>query len=121
MPGVAPTFTLNEAIIQAVSRLVDDAGDPREPSHSDLEAAFWRADLTRADPHRNPRLRVGKQRRVRLRAQLGARQRPCRRIGDGSKPHFDDSGVWRVSRRFAQLVRGEGDNHMCRLVQRRSG
>jgi hypothetical protein len=65
MPGAVPTFTLNEAIIQAVSRLVDDAGDPREPSHSDLEAAFRRANLTRADPHQDPALRVGKQKRVR--------------------------------------------------------
>lgn len=65
MPDVTPMFTLNEAIIQAVSRLVDDAGKPREPSHSDLEAAFRRANLIAADPHQDPTVRVGKQKRVR--------------------------------------------------------
>jgi Abortive infection C-terminus len=59
------TFTLNEAMVQAVARLVDDAGAPREPSHSDLEAVMLRAGLLHADPHRDPTVRVGKQKRVR--------------------------------------------------------
>lgn len=58
-------FTLNEAIIQAVSRLVDDAGASREPSHSDLEAVIRRTNLSEADPHSDPTVRVGKQKRVR--------------------------------------------------------
>lgn len=58
-------FVLNEAIVQAVSRLVDDAGSPREPSHSELEAVFRRSGLIDGDPHQDPTLRVGKQKRVR--------------------------------------------------------
>lgn len=58
-------FTLNDAIAQAVARLVDDAGATREPSHSDIEAAIRRARLTTADPHNDPSVRVGKQKRVR--------------------------------------------------------
>jgi len=58
-------FTINDAIIQAVARLVDDAGASREPSHSDLEAVFRRGRLLDADPHRDPAVRVGKQKRVR--------------------------------------------------------
>lgn len=58
-------FTLNETIIQAVSRLVDDAGATREPSHSDLEDVLRRAHLSEADPHQDPAVRVGKQKRMR--------------------------------------------------------
>jgi hypothetical protein len=58
-------FTLNEAILQAVARLVDDAGATREPSHSDLEDLFKRVGVIVADPHRDPAVRVGKQKRVR--------------------------------------------------------
>jgi hypothetical protein len=58
-------FTLNETTVQAVARLVDDAGATREPSHSDLEDLFRRVDLAAADPHRDPAVRVGKQKRVR--------------------------------------------------------
>ncbi|MDA8208195.1 MAG: hypothetical protein M0Z92_04285 [Actinomycetota bacterium] len=68
MSDDALIFSLNDAIIQAVARLVDDAGEPspREPSHSDLEDVFRRANLLQGDPHRNPTVRVGKQKRVRL-------------------------------------------------------
>lgn len=59
------TFALGEAIVQAVARLVDDAGATREPSHSDLEDVFRRAQLLKADPHQDPAVRVGKQKRVR--------------------------------------------------------
>src|ERR1035437_4583304 len=41
-------FTLNETIVQAVARLVDDAGAIRVPSHSDLEDVFWRVGLAAA-------------------------------------------------------------------------
>jgi hypothetical protein len=58
-------FTLNEAVLQAVARLVDDAGATREPSHSDLEDLFQRVGVTAGDPHRDPAVRVGKQKRVR--------------------------------------------------------
>jgi hypothetical protein len=60
-------FTLNETIIQAVAKLVDDAkADTREPSHSDLETVFRRTNLANADPHQDPAApRVGKQKRVR--------------------------------------------------------
>lgn len=59
------TFALNEAMVQSVSRLVDDAGATREPSHSDIESVLRTAGLLKADPHRDPTIRVGKQKRVR--------------------------------------------------------
>lgn len=58
-------FTLNESMIQSVARLVDDAGATREPSHSDIESVIARAGLSRADPHRDPAVRLGKQKRLR--------------------------------------------------------
>lgn len=67
MSDVRLVFSLNDAIIQSVARLVDDAGEatPREPSHSDLETVLRRADLLQGDPHQDPAVRVGKQKRVR--------------------------------------------------------
>lgn len=66
MPEPSVFFSLNEAIIQAVSRLVDDAGASREPSHSELEEVFRRAKVRRGDPHADSAAtRVGKQKRVR--------------------------------------------------------
>jgi len=65
MAGLPLVFTVNETIIQAVARLVDDAGATREPSHSDLEDVFRRVGLADADPHQDPAIRVGKQKRVR--------------------------------------------------------
>jgi hypothetical protein len=59
------TLSLNETIVQAVARLVDDAGATREPSHSDLESLFNRSGLAGGDPHLDPAVRVGKQKRVR--------------------------------------------------------
>ena len=58
-------FSLNESIVQSVARLVDDHGATREPSHSDIETVILRARLGDADPHRDPAVRVGKQKRVR--------------------------------------------------------
>jgi hypothetical protein len=57
-PGVA---VLSEGITYAVSRLVDDWKEPREPSHGDLKFVFQKAGLAHADPT-NP---MGKERRVR--------------------------------------------------------
>ena len=69
MAGVAEAslvFVLNETIVQAVARLVDDAKtERREPSHSDLEDWIRRAGLVAADPHSDVAVRVGKQKRVR--------------------------------------------------------
>lgn len=56
---------LNDAILVAVARLVDDSQtDKREPSHSDIEFQIDRAGLTSADPGRQPKP-VGKAKRVR--------------------------------------------------------
>jgi hypothetical protein len=65
MAGLPLVFTVDETIVQAVARLVDDAGATREPSHSDLEDLFRRVGLAAADPHQDPAIRVGKQKRVR--------------------------------------------------------
>jgi hypothetical protein len=58
-------FRVDETIVQAVARLVDDAGATREPSPSDLEELFRRVELSASDPHQDPAVRVGKQKRVR--------------------------------------------------------
>lgn len=57
---------LNDTIITAVSRMVDDAGKipPREPSHSDLGFYIDRCDLSAADP-KNQGYNVGKGKRLR--------------------------------------------------------
>ena len=57
---------LSDAIVIAVARLVDDAQaeKSREPTHSDLEFQFSRAQLTQADPKSQGQA-VGKAKRVR--------------------------------------------------------
>jgi hypothetical protein len=56
---------VNDAIIVAVARLVDDAqSGRREPSHSDIEFQIDRAGLSVADPTRQGQV-VGKVKRVR--------------------------------------------------------
>lgn len=56
---------VNDAIIVAVARLVDDAqSGTREPSHSDLEFQINRAQLSSGDPKAQG-LAVGKAKRVR--------------------------------------------------------
>ena len=56
---------LTDAVIYAISRLVDDAqGETREPSHSDLEFQINRARLTAGDPKAQGQL-VGKAKRIR--------------------------------------------------------
>jgi hypothetical protein len=62
MTTIAP---LSDAIIFALSRLVDDAqSETREPSHSDLDFQINRAQLTAGDPKAQGQL-VGKAKRVR--------------------------------------------------------
>lgn len=65
--GTEPVFSLSDALVEAVSRLVDDWQSTREPSHSDIGSAFLRARLpVQADPHTDPTApKVGKQKRVR--------------------------------------------------------
>lgn len=57
---------LSETIITALARLVDDSQEEgrRDPSHSDLDFYFKRANLTRADPRAMGQV-VGKSKRVR--------------------------------------------------------
>lgn len=60
-----PSAPLSDAIIIAVSRLVDDAqSETRVPSHSDLEFQIKRAGLSSADPHTQGQV-VGKSKRIR--------------------------------------------------------
>ena len=50
-PGQRPKAPVNDAIIVAVARLVDDARtETREPSHSDIEFQIGRAGLAAGDP-----------------------------------------------------------------------
>lgn len=65
-PTPAPSFSLTEAMVQAVARLVDDTGATRAPSHYDLETVFRRSGVLEFDPHRVPSAaKVGKHKRVR--------------------------------------------------------
>jgi hypothetical protein len=61
---VGPRAPLSDAIVMAVSRLVDDAGATREPSHYNIDTQIQRAGLTNADPHKQGS-QVGKAKRVR--------------------------------------------------------
>jgi hypothetical protein len=61
-----PSFSLTEALVQAVARLVDDAGVTRAPSHYDLETIFRRSGVLEFDPHRvSSAVKIGKHKRVR--------------------------------------------------------
>ncbi|MGI1946839.1 abortive infection family protein [Shewanella glacialipiscicola] len=56
---------VNDTIIYALARLVDDAQkDRRDPSHSDIEFQFKRAGLTHVDPNKDGSP-VGKAKRLR--------------------------------------------------------
>lgn len=59
-----PRTPITDAIIIAVSGLVDDAGATKEPSHSDLDLLVGRAGLSGGDPKAQGRP-VGKSKRVR--------------------------------------------------------
>lgn len=63
MQATVPTqiAVLSEGVIHAVSRLVDDWQNPREPSHADLTFLIERSGLGRADPQN----RMGKEKRIR--------------------------------------------------------
>src|SRR5438270_12041508 len=63
-PSSPPRAPLSDAIVMAVSRLVDDAGATREPSHYNIDVQIQRAGLTNADPHKQGS-QVGKAKRVR--------------------------------------------------------
>lgn len=66
MASAPLVFSLSESMVHAVSRLVDDWQNPREPTHSDIGASLARAGLAQADPHADPTAqRIGKQQRVR--------------------------------------------------------
>jgi hypothetical protein len=52
---------LSDTIVTAVSRLVDDRENPRDPSHSDLTSHFERAGLLAADAQKP----AGKEKRMR--------------------------------------------------------
>lgn len=58
---------LTDAVIAALARLVDDSQSPsgsRQPTHSEIEEQFRRADLIQADPSQAGRP-VGKAKRIR--------------------------------------------------------
>ena len=60
------SFILNDSIVEAVARLVDDYGASREPTHADLESVIRRHGLSNCDPGQDPnRPPVGKQKRMR--------------------------------------------------------
>jgi hypothetical protein len=60
-----PRAPLNDAIIVALARLVDDAqSETREPSHSDLEFQISRSGLAGGDPKAQGQV-VGKAKRIR--------------------------------------------------------
>src|SRR4051794_15107834 len=55
---------LSDAVIVAVSEMVDDRDSPRDPSHSDIQFQIDRVGLQAGDPGRQP-TPVGKKKRVR--------------------------------------------------------
>ena len=55
---------LTDAVIAALARLMDDRQSVRQPSHSEIEDQFRRADLIHADPNRQGKP-IGKSKRVR--------------------------------------------------------
>src|SRR6266849_187901 len=63
-PESAP---LTDAVIASLARLLDDSQSPtgsRQPSHSEIEDQFRRADLIQADPNQAGRP-IGKAKRIR--------------------------------------------------------
>lgn len=69
---------LSDAIIIAVSKLVDDAQlETREPSHSEIESAIHRASLSQGDPRTHGNT-VGKAKRVRATLQWALDNAPLR-------------------------------------------
>jgi len=71
-----PRAPVNDAIIAAVARLVDDAqSERRDPSHSDIEFEIKRAGLTSGDPIAQG-YTVGKAKRVRSTLSWGLEHAP---------------------------------------------
>ena len=88
-------FSLSESMVHAISRLVDDWQNPREPTHSDIGATLARAGLAQADPHADPAAqRMGKQKRVRQALQWAL--------------DSDDAAGTRGVEALINLVRGSG-------------
>jgi hypothetical protein len=88
-------FSLSESMVHAVSRLVDDWQNPREPTHSDIGATLARAGLTEADPHADPAAqKMGKQKRIRQALQWAL--------------DSDDAAGSRGVEALINLVRGSG-------------
>ncbi|MDQ4142341.1 MAG: abortive infection family protein [Actinomycetota bacterium] len=57
-------FTLDDALIQSVSGLVDDHAATRQPGHWDIGRVLEDSGLSDGDPNTNPADRVGKKKRV---------------------------------------------------------
>lgn len=71
-----PRAPVNDAIIIAIARLVDDAQtETREPSHSDIEFQIGRAGLSGGDPKSQGQV-VGKAKRVRATLSWALEQAP---------------------------------------------
>lgn len=56
---------MSESVIAVTCRLVDDAGQSREPSHSDIKSIIEQAGLSPIDPNQPGNQPVGKAKRVR--------------------------------------------------------
>ncbi|OCX77467.1 hypothetical protein A6M27_00290 [Acidithiobacillus thiooxidans] len=57
---------LSESIIAVVCRLVDDAGQSREPSHSDIKSVIGQSNLSHSDPNNTGNQPIGKAKRIRF-------------------------------------------------------
>ena len=113
-----PSAPLSEAVIAAISKLVDDAQkDRRDPSHSDIEFQIKRAELSAADPV-NRGQQVGKAKRVRavltaalesapgkgerLVALLVATVRGCGGFRPGSPNYVGDDAIADLTAAFSE-------------------
>ena len=75
-PGQKPRAPVNDAIIVAVARLVDDAQSVRrDPSHSDIEFRIKKAGLSAGDPSSQGMV-AGKAKRVRAVLSWGLENAP---------------------------------------------
>jgi hypothetical protein len=59
------TAPISDSVIAVICRLVDDAGQSREPSHSDIKSIIDKSGLSQADPNVQGNLPIGKSKRVR--------------------------------------------------------
>lgn len=56
---------ISESIIAAICRLVDDARQSREPSHSDIKSVIEQSGLSPVDPNKPGNQQIGKAKRIR--------------------------------------------------------